>query len=79
MAISRRQFVAGLGAVSGTVAVSSRFGTGGSTASPATPGPEVWQQLRDQVGDRLITVESPLRSCLTTPPGPDCTAVLENL
>ena len=77
--ISRRQFVAGLGVVSGAVAVSSCFRTGGSSAKSALPAPEVWQKLRDQVGARLITVQSPLSSCLATPPGPDCAAALKDL
>ncbi|MDY6995989.1 MAG: FAD-binding protein [Actinomycetota bacterium] len=38
-----------------------------------------WAALRDKVGDRLITVESPLEPCRTDAAGTACSAALDNL
>ncbi len=43
------------------------------------PGSANWQALRNQVGERLIQVQSPLASCMTAGGGATCSAALQNL
>ena len=38
-----------------------------------------WEQLKRQVGDRLIKVESPVRACLDSPASRECARTLRNL
>jgi FAD/FMN-containing dehydrogenase len=72
--ISRRQFVIGVSAASGALVASSCFHT-----RRAWPPPGAWQELKAEVGGRLIEVDSPLHSCTVNPSGADCAAILKDL
>jgi FAD/FMN-containing dehydrogenase len=85
MELSRRQFLNGIVVVSGV----STFRTGCSTqVTSVGTGVNVtggrlgtlnWQALRDQVGERLIQVRSPLAACTTDGGGAACQAALKSL
>lgn len=82
MHLSRRHFLNGIAAASGVTLA----GTGAAVAPfrPALakstwPAEAVWEQLRKQVGDRLIKVTSPLAVCRSSPQSAACTAMLEKL
>ena len=46
---------------------------------PAWPSPTQWDQLRQQVGGRLMAVKSPLTACQEAPVGPLCRDVFREL
>jgi FAD/FMN-containing dehydrogenase len=79
--LSRRRFLGGIAVVSGV----SIFRTGYATQAASVgvtgglPSAVNWQALRDQVGDRLIQVQSPLASCMTEAGGATCSATLQSL
>ena len=86
-AISRRGFISGASAASALAvltACSSPSGDGGPTAPTGTqpagwPTEDQWAAFREQVGDRLVTVESPLAPCKADATSDACSVVLENL
>src|SRR5215470_1514748 len=81
MRLSRRQFLNGVAVVSGvsifrsgcSTQVTSVGGVGGAL------GAANWQALRDQVGERLIQVQSPLAACRADGAGTACGAALQSL
>jgi FAD/FMN-containing dehydrogenase len=81
MELSRRQFLSGVAVVSGV----SIFRTGCSTQVTSVGGvgnalgAANWQALRDQVGERLIQVQSPLAACKADGAGAACGAALQSL
>src|SRR5262249_35988613 len=84
MELSRRQFLNGIVAVSGastfrgcSTQVTS-IGTGGYVTGGRL-GTLNWQSLKDQVGERLIQVRSPLAPCTTDGAGEACSAALKSL
>ncbi len=85
--ISRRGFISGASAASALAvlaACSSPSGDGGAPAPAGTqpagwPAEGDWAALREQVGDRLVTVESPLAPCRADATSDACSVVLENL
>ncbi len=87
-AISRRGFLVGASAVTAGAALGACSSSDGGAGAPASTGqrphsallPEDdWAALRAQVGDRLITVESPLAPCTIDATGDACSAALSNL
>src|SRR5215510_4478309 len=46
---------------------------------PGWPGPAQWAKLREDVGGRLVTVESPFAACTADPGSPACTDLFQNL
>jgi len=86
-AISRRGFISGASAASAwavLAACSSPNGDGDPTTPTATqpagwPTEDEWAALREQVGDRLITVQSPLAPCKEDATSDACSLVLENM
>ena len=85
--ISRRGFLSGSAAASALAVLTacSPGDTGGETAPPVDPGtngglPDEgrWAALRDEVGERLIAVDSPLAPCRVDGSGDGCSAALTN-
>ena len=48
-------------------------------SDPAWPTQERWDQLKGQVGGRLLAVRSPLAACVGKSPNPDCDALFKQL
>ena len=81
--ISRRGFLGGASALALLTAGCSPSNGGGTASTSPTPvdglpAEAEWAALREQVGGRLIDVESPLTSCTADVTGDTCSAVLEN-
>lgn len=85
--LSRRGFLSGASAASALAvlaACSSPGGEGGTTPTAGPPAPGglptdgEWDSLRQQVGGRLIKVESPLVPCRADAKSDACSTVLEN-
>ncbi len=74
MNLTRRAFLASLMGLSGALMLPS-------WPSPLLtwPGPETWEELRLEVGERLLAVESPLKPCLTAPGSAACAETLRSL
>src|SRR5262249_45783557 len=54
--------------------------TGGvQPGEPGWPGPAEWAKLRNSVGGRLVTVESPFAACTPDPGSLACTDLFQNL
>lgn len=86
--VSRRSLLAGAGALSGaavlgTACTSDRAWSppiGDAVARSSTlPAPDVWAELNDRVGGRLVRPVSPLAACESDPTGTRCAAALEAL
>lgn len=86
--ISRRGFLSGASAASALAVLTACSPTGdearttsqpNSTPPAGLPGDDEWAALRDQVGDRLIAVDSPLAACRADTSGEACSTVLTNL
>ncbi|CAA0101712.1 Mitomycin radical oxidase [Mycolicibacterium vanbaalenii] len=82
--ISRRGFLAGASTFALVSAACSPSDGGGTASTSATPVDGLpteaeWAALREEVGGRLINVESPLTSCTADMTSDDCSSVLENL
>jgi len=45
---------------------------------PGWPGPAEWAKLREDVGGRLVQVESPFAACMPDPGGAACTGLFQN-
>lgn len=66
--------------------LASLMGLSGALMLPAWPspllswpGPETWEELRSEVGERLLQVESPIKPCLEAPGSVACAETLKNL
>ena len=83
MELSRRGFLNGVLAVSGASILGAACSTPSGSTPPGSTRPGLgtvnWQALRDQVGDRLIQVQSPLAPCMTDGGGAACSATLRSL
>jgi len=87
--ISRRSFLGGVSAASAFAVLGSACSSsdgGQQTTTPTTttqasglPSEKEWAELRTQVGDRLIEVESPLAPCKADATSDSCSTVLANL
>ena len=85
--ISRRSFLGGASTASVLAVLAACSSSGGGDAGAPTrpaspgrlPGRAEWDSLREQVGGRLIEVESPLGPCQADATSDACSTVLENL
>src|SRR5215831_10374830 len=86
--VQRRVFLKGVAGVAG-LPLASRFAApargavrpagGVRPGEPGWPGPAQWAKLREDVGGRLVTVESPFAACTADPGSPACTDLFQNL
>jgi hypothetical protein len=87
--VQRRVFLQGVAGLAGLPLV-SRFaapargvavppGRRVRPGEPSWPGPAEWAKLRNSVGGRLVTVESPFAACTPDPGSPACTDLFQNL
>jgi len=87
--VQRRVFLKGVAGVAGLPLV-SRFaaparGVAGQPVrrvrpgEPGWPGPAEWAKLRNDVGGRLVQVESPFAACTPDPGSAACTDLFQNL
>ena len=86
--MQRRVFLKGVAGVAGLPLV-SRFAApargavqqagGVRPGEPGWPGPAEWAKLREDVGGRLVQVESPFAACMPDPGGAACTGLFQNL
>ena len=67
------------GARSGPVGGSVAAGTTTGSTPPGWPSAAAWQRLREQVGGRLIAVESPLHSCLADAASAACSVAVKSM
>lgn len=79
--ITRREFLAGVAAVSGAAAVGGLPGCGSARRPPdVLPPASAWEALRARVGGRLIQVRSPLAACTSDASGnAACADVLRDM
>ena len=86
--MQRRVFLKGAAGLAGLPLV-SRFAPAGGVAmrpaggarpaAPGWPGPAEWAKLREDVGGRLVPVESPFAACTPDPGSAACTELFQRL
>src|SRR5262249_29301855 len=84
----RRVFLKGVAAGAGPPLVSrvaaaardaGQHAGGVRPGEPGWAGPAEWAKLREDVGGRLVQVESPFAACMPDPGGAACTGLFQNL
>ena len=78
MEISRRRFLNGIVVVSGASVLGAACAPTPGSSRPGL-GEVKWLALKDQVGGRLIQVQSPLAACIADGGSAACSAALRSL